>query len=760
MNKRLRKNIRLLGMIVCISLFTGCSNKKTDIASQMQQETLTVEENQSNKENTIGESLIAQVVNYEEDDYYTSWENTVTATIELKEDQISFEGNGVKVEESTLTIEKAGTYVISGTLADGSIIVDAADKAAVRLVLNGVDINCTTTAPVYVKQAGKVVLSLEEGTTNRFTDGESYILEDASSDEPNATIFSKDDLTINGKGSLEVIANYNNAITSKDTLKLMEGTLQIEAVDDGIMGKDAVIVKTGNVQITAKGDGIKATNDTDETKGFVAIEDGNFNIVAGADGIQAKTNVYIAEGTYTVETGGGSANAVKKQEQNQVAGPMGKGQTKVSTTATQVEDTTATTTTENTDESTSYKGIKGSKAIYISGGTFTLDTADDSIHSNDTIAISGGDMTLTSGDDGINADTQLNIGEVKLTITKSYEGLESSEINITSGEINVMASDDGVNISGGNDASAINGRPGQNSFANTEDGKLTISGGTLFVDASGDGLDANGSIEMSGGTVVVNGPTNDGNGALDYDGSFNITGGVFIAAGSAGMAQVPSSSSTQPSIAMTYSANKEAGEMIHLADSNGNALLTFAPTKAYRSVVISIPEIKTGESYSFYAGGSVAGNATNGLYETTAAYTPEGEAVSFTPTDIVTYLSESGVTTGNSGFGPGGNGGGGRGEKPDKGAATQDGTTPPAIPDESNRPALPEGTMPSEGTMKQGGEGMTPPEMPTGDNTTEGMAPPEKPTGEKGANGTPPEKPSTEGIVDTTTAPSENSSAQ
>ena len=121
MNKRLRKNIRLLGMIVCISLFTGCSNKKTDIASQMQQETLTVEENQSNKENTIGESLIAQVVNYEEDDYYTSWENTVAATIELKEDQISFEGNCVKVEESTLIIEKAGTYVISGTLADGSI---------------------------------------------------------------------------------------------------------------------------------------------------------------------------------------------------------------------------------------------------------------------------------------------------------------------------------------------------------------------------------------------------------------------------------------------------------------------------------------------------------------------------------------------------------------------------------------------------------------------------------------------------------------
>ena len=744
MNKRLRKNMLLLGMVVCTSFFTGCSNTATNNGNTIQEDTLAAETTQSSEVTNSQVPSIAEVVSYDEDDYYSSWENTVAATIQLNKDQISYEGTGVKVEGSKLTIEKSGTYVLSGTLADGNITVNAEDKGTVRLVLNGVDINCSTSAPVYVKQAGKVVLSLEEGTTNRFTDGETYVLEDTSSDEPNAAIFSKDDLTINGKGSLEVVANYNNAITSKDTLKLMEGTLQVVAADDGIMGKDAVIIKTGDVQITAEGDGIKTTNDTEEAKGFVAIENGSFNIVAGADGIQATTNIYIEEGNYTIQTGGGSANAVKKQ--NETMGHMGRGQAKTNATSEVMDTTqTTTTTTETTQESTSYKGIKGSKAIYMSGGTFVLDTADDSIHSNDTAVITGGAISITSGDDGIHADTQLDIEGGTINITKSYEALESSQINIKAGEINAVASDDGINVAGGNDTSTANAGLRQDKFTHTENGKLTISGGTIFVDASGDGLDANGSIEMSGGTVIVNGPTNDGNGALDYDSSFNITGGTFVAAGSAGMAQAPSSSSTQASIAMTYSANKEAGEIIHLADSNGNAILTFVPTKAYRSVIISTPEIKTGESYSFYAGGKVAGNATNGLYETTAAYTPEGEAVSFTPADMVTYLSESGVTTGNSGFGPGGNGGGGRGEKPDKGAVTQDGATPPAIPDDSNRPALPEGTMPSEGTMKQGEEGVTPPEMPTG---------------EKGANGTPPEKPSNEGNADTTTALSENSSAQ
>ena len=327
MNRKFRSNIVLMGLVVCMGLFTGCSNKQSEAVSGVKQEGQMVEENASSTGRQIETSSISEVVSYEEDDYYTAWQDTVTATITLKEEGISAEGEGVKIAGNTLTIEKAGTYVLSGTLADGSIIVDATDKGTVRLVLNGVDLSCNDSAPVYVKQASKVVLSLEEGTTNRFADGENYILEDLANDEPNATIYSKDDLTINGKGNLEVIGRYNNAITSKDTLRIMEGSVKIEAADDGIMGKDAVMIKHADIQITAQGDGIKATNDTDETKGFIAIEEGEFDIVAAADGIQAKTNIYIADGTYNIETGGGSANAVQKQNTLQ----MGKGQGRNST---------------------------------------------------------------------------------------------------------------------------------------------------------------------------------------------------------------------------------------------------------------------------------------------------------------------------------------------------------------------------------------------------------------------------------------------
>lgn len=686
MNKRLRRNILLLGMVVCTSFFTGCSNKEGYEASSTQEGPVVADTNQSDEIVHSQIAAIEEVVSYDEDDYYSSWEETEATIIDLKNNQISYEGSGVKVEGSKVTIEKAGTYVISGTLTDGNIIVNAEDKKTVRLILNGVDINCSTSAPLYVQQAGKVVLSLEEGTTNRFTDGENYVLEDASSDEPNAAIFSKDDLTINGKGSLEVIANYNNGITSKDTLKIVEGTLKVTAVDDGIMGKDAVMIKSADVKVTAEGDGIKATNDTDEAKGFIGIEDGNFNIVAGADGIQAATDIYIEEGHYTIQTGGGSANAVKKQ--NETMGHMGRGQAKTSVGA----DSTQTTVLA---ESTSYKGIKGSNTIYMSGGTLVLDTADDSIHSNDRVVITGGEISIASGDDGIHANTQLDIEGGTLNITKSYEGLESSQMNIKAGEITVVASDDGINVAGGNDTNTTSTGFGKDQFTHTENGLLTITGGTIFVDASGDGLDANGSIEMSGGTVIVSGPTNDGNGSLDYDGSFNITGGVLIATGSAGMMQTPSNSSTQASIAMTYADEKSAGELVHIEDGSGNTILTFEPSKNYRSVVISTPEIKTGESYSYYSEGSIIGDNMNGLYTDVATYTKSGEAITFTIADRVTYLSETGVTTGNNNFGPGGNGGGGRGNRPNRGAAADDNAiAPPTMPDDSNRPVPPENQTP------------------------------------------------------------------
>lgn len=544
-------------------------------------------------------------------------------------------GSGAEVKNSKITITKAGVYVVSGKLDNGQIIVDVQDKGTVRLVLNGVQINCADNAPIYLKNAGKTIISLQEGTENIISDGTKYVLSDASTDEPNAAIFSKDNLTINGTGKLTVYGNYNNGITSKDDLKITGGNIRIYSADDGIMGRDIVAVKEGSITVESKGDAIKSTNDTDTTsKGYVALEGGTFDIKAGKDGIHGKTSVLITGGEYTISSGGGSANGVTKISDDR-QGPWGKNQ----------QNTAIAKTTE--EESNSAKAIKATADVAISGGTFKIDSADDAIHSNNSVTIAGGDITITSGDDGIHADSAILAKGGKINITKSYEGIESAVVTISEGEIHVTASDDGINIAGGNDGSSMNGRPGQNNINSTSNNRLNINGGYLAVNSMGDGLDANGSIYMTKGTVVVSGPTANNNGALDYDGTFEMTGGFLIAAGSSGMAQAPSEQSTQNSIIMTYPQTQQAGTIVNLKDSKGNTLATFAPKKNYQTVVISSPELKKNSVYTLYSGGSSSGNENDGLY-TDGEYKNGTKIVDFTISNSVTWLNESGVTTSRS----------------------------------------------------------------------------------------------------------------
>ena len=176
-------------------------------------------------------------------------------------------------------------------------------------------------------------------------------------------------------------------------------------------------------------------------------------------------------------------------------------------------------------------------------------------------------------------------------------------MEINGGAIDIIASDDGINIAGGNDSSSMGGRPGQNSFTYSSNCKLTISGGNIEVSASGDGIDVNGSAYMTGGSVLVSGPTSSGNGALDYDGVFEISGGTLLAAGSTGMSQAPSSGSSQYTIANTVG-SQTADTPVKLVDSSGKTTASFTPAKNYAHVVISVPEIKNGETYTLYAGDS------------------------------------------------------------------------------------------------------------------------------------------------------------
>lgn len=554
----------------------------------------------------------------------------ITASISLGS-TINATGDGVSVNNNIVTITNSGTYAISGSSSDAQIIVDSASEENVYLVLNNVNLTCSNSAPIYVKAAKNAIIVLPDGTENTITDSETYTFEDTSSDEPNAAIFSKDDLTIKGNGSLIVNANYNNGITSKDDLKITGGNISVTSADDGLMGKDSITIKGGNITINASGDGMKSTNTEDTSKGYVLIEDGTLNITSTNDGIQAETNVNIAGGNINITSGGGSINSSTTDTTQNSWGNWGGNSNNSSSTS----------------DTASAKAIKAVSNITIDGGTFNIDSSDDSLHSNDSLIINSGTFEISSGDDGIHSDTTLEINGGDINISKSYEGIESTDIIINDGNIHLVSSDDGLNAAGGNDSSSVNGRPGQNTFASSSGGSITINNGYVYVDASGDGIDANGSIEMNDGTVIVNGPENTGNGALDYDSSFNINGGLFIAAGSSGMAQSPSTTSSQ-NLVNVFLSSQSANTLINIKDENGEDIITFAPSKTYQSIIISSPKLESDSTYTVYTGGSSNGTSVDGLYSD-GTYTSGTELDSFTTSSTVSNVGSGSNMNGGSG---------------------------------------------------------------------------------------------------------------
>lgn len=645
MRKKMKeKYLKTAAALMSVSLLFACSDASiSNTDSDAKTETANTD---ASAQKEISER-ISGAVSYTSEDEYSDWENGNSTSIELKGTDAEFDSTAaVLFKNGTLTIKAGGTYVLSGTLTDGQIVVDAEDKNTVRLILNGVEISSSDTAAIQVVNAEKTVISLAEGTKNVISDGKQYVFEDSSTDEPNAAIFSKDDLTINGTGQLTVAGNYNNGITSKDDLKITGGTIHITAVDDGLMGRDLVAVKDGKITIKAGGDGIKSSNDKDTSKGNIALEGGTFTITAANDGVQAEASLWVTDGSYTIASGGGSPETITTNNERM----KGFGQNDASAAGSESAETTNTSETETA----SAKALKSTADMAISGGTFTIDSLDDAVHSNAKVTIGGGKWTIASGDDGIHADTALTVSGGTIKVTKSYEGMEGTSITIDDGDIDVTAADDGINIGGGKDGS------GMDIEADTAESLLTINGGSVAVNANGDGLDSNGSIQMTGGTVIVNGPKENMNGPLDYDGSFDMTGGFLVAVGSSGMVQAPSEESTQLSISMTYPEMQAAETMVHLKDSEGNEVASFVPAKSYQSVVISSPELAKDSSYSLYSGGTSTGTEANGLY-TGGTYEAGTKVIDFTIADTVTWLDENGVTEAGS-TGTGGPGGGGRPE--------------------------------------------------------------------------------------------------
>ena len=525
------------------------------------------------EEVTVTEESTALSVEYTADEISGEYSN-YTAKINL--DNMSVDGDGASISGTTITISNAGVYYFSGTSSEANIVVDA-DNQDVVLVFDNTNITSSKTAVINVQKSKKTTINLAKGSNNTFTDSSNYT-EFTDDDEPDACVFSKADLSINGSGKLVINANYKDGIASKDTLKIINAEIEITSNDDGIRGKDYTAIKDAKITINAGGDGIKSTNDTDETLGFILIDGGNIDIEAKADGIQAETVINISNADIKIKTTGEIATKTNND--------FGRYSNQISTSS---------------ESDSSSKGLKAGKEITINSGKIEIESTDDTIHSNNYIIINGGNLTLSSGDDGIHADANILINNGTINITKSYEGIEGAYIRIVDGDITVNASDDGININGGSDNM---GMMPQDSFTNMDDENrlLKIEGGNIYVNSDGDGLDSNGSIEISGGNIEVAGSVNGGNGALDYNNKCTVTGGTLVVYGATGMWQNPTTDSTQYSIA--FSTTGSSGDKIELKDSNGNIITSFETKKAYGMICISSQELKKGETYTLYKNGA------------------------------------------------------------------------------------------------------------------------------------------------------------
>ncbi len=557
----------------------------------------------------------------ETEEVSTGTYTTASETIITLGDTVGIKGSGVMVEGKTVTIQKAGTYLLTGSMANGQLVVDTADESKVTLMLNGVSLTCSDGPALYVKSAPKrVVLYTVADSVNILSDTAGYVVADEAQTEgvvyPNACIYACDDLTLDGMGTLYIYGNADKGINTKDDLMIHNGSWVINSVGIGMRGNDSVTMEGGVVNITSGSDGIKCANIEKEGKGYIQINNGNIYVTATGDGISAATNLTVNGGITVIATQDADNTSLSTQitpSYESLRGPGGMPPGGFGGGG-MMEG--------NSNKSTiSAKGLKATDTITITGGKLTITSADDGIHADDQVHIQDGSIYISAADDGIHADHTLTISGGVTEVSQSYEGLEANQITISGGTNRITASDDGTNANGGI-SMGMGGFPGglggssqDTSTSNTPTPLLTISGGYTVVNANGDGIDSNGNIMMTGGVLYVYGPTNNGNGPIDYgDGncSMTISGGTFLAVGSSGMADTALNNGQAVFAAKMNTI--QGGTLIGIKDTDGNMIACFELPKAIASIVYSSPDIQAGETYTFVYGGS-AGEAVDGVVD-------------------------------------------------------------------------------------------------------------------------------------------------
>lgn len=540
-----RNNMKRIAIPLLLSLsllLSGCQN--TDTGS-----------NGGDSASTGAESVavIDMAALFSDRDLDGSYDESAAVRIQLEGETAVCDSDAVSIDGSRITLLDEGTYLVSGALTDGQIVVDAGDTDKVQIVLAGASLTCADSAAIYSKSADKVFLTLAEGTENTLTNGGSYTAIDENNID--SVVFSKTDLTLNGSGSLTIDAQAGHGVVSKDELTITGGSYTVTAAEHGMTGKDSLAVAGGDFTIISGKDGLHAENADDSALGFLYVADGTFTITAQGDAVSASGALQVDGGTFDLTTDGGSASVTMTTGDSFAPGGMGGGpggqdgaplqgdppaggetpperpdnsggqlpelpaQPSGSETASAAETAEGTETAEDT---VSQKGVKADGALTINGGTFTVDSADDCLHSGGALAVTGGTFTLSSGDDAIHSDDAVTIRAGEFSIPYCYEGVEGLSVTVEGGAFDVTAHDDGFNAAGGADSSGFGGR--DEAFAASEDSFITVNGGTITVVSDGDCLDSNGDLTVNGGTLDLTCNGN-GNTALDCSGSYTNNGG-------------------------------------------------------------------------------------------------------------------------------------------------------------------------------------------------------------------------------------------
>lgn len=601
MNKKILTSATSVTLLAALAL-TGCSTMSNALASgtaaadssvgttattSSATATDTAVSNSSFSTNVKSGEKLDVDTHYSEQDL--SWDTSSETAIDLSNPTAT---DGVTVEDGTLTITKAGTYKLSGEY-QGQIKVETADSDAVRLVLDNANITNSSGAALNVVNADEVILYSASGTTNTISDGADYTA--TGEDDPDAVVYSKADLTIAGEGTLKVNGNHEDGIHTSDGLVIASGTLEVNAANTGIKGKDYVDILGGTINVTAQQDGIKSTNDTDEGKGWTRLSNGTVTVNAGDDGFKASRVVEISGGSLTVEQ---SDEGIEAQYIN-VSG----GDVNVTSADDGMNASLKTSDSESTDSSAN-----------------TSDAANQQQNNQQQGSLPGGQQNGTSN------QQQQGMGQPPAMSGTSQDGTSQNGASGTAQQQNNTQNQGNQNMGqppampGGNaqDGTSQNGTTGTGQQRMGQppqggmpgggggtfevvDAAINVSGGNITVNAEGDGIDSNGVTTLSGGTLIVNGPSQGGNAALDTNGDLLLNGATVLSGSTADMFEAPSTNSTSGYLKLTNSSGFEQGSTVQVADSSGKVVANYKVTKSnVQLVLVSSSSIVKGQSYTVY----------------------------------------------------------------------------------------------------------------------------------------------------------------